>query len=303
MRVFIAIDGSKGGFEAVKQVALLLSPAQDKIALYYSPPRVTDDAGTLEEHFLDRAVAALANACFDEAKSMLPAGLAAVTETIIGKDSPSREIPEAAKNWQAELIVVGARGLGPIQRLLLGSVSRAVVHSAEVPVLVTRPRRTADAPLKVLVARETVKGVEQGAQILKQFSWPAGTQGKLLSVIQPMFAGKVPKWLEDQARSADVEAMSRVWVEGHEAERNAKVAEMTNALAMLPLFFQVQPPLVVEGHPADCILEAATQESADLLVVGTRQQGGLSRLLLGSTSETVLTNAACSVLLIPYRES
>lgn len=303
MRVLIAIDGSKGGFEAVKQAALLLSSSEDQIGLYYSPPRVTDDAGTLEEQFLERAVAALANACFDEAKTLLPPGLARSIETIVGKDSPASEIPAKAKEWKADLIVVGARGLGPIKRLLLGSVSRAVVHAAEVPVLVVRPRQAADAPLKVLVARETVQGVERAAQVLKHFTWPAGTQGKLVSVIQPMFAGKVPKWLEDQARSADVEAMSRVWVAEHEAGRNAKLAEMTNASAMLPQFFQTQPPLVLEGHPADSILETAAQESADLVVVGTRQRGGITRLLLGSTSEAVLSHATSSVLLIPYHES
>jgi nucleotide-binding universal stress UspA family protein len=40
---------------------------------------------------------------------------------------------------QAGLLVVGTRGLGGFTRLLLGSVSRAVIHYAETPTLVVRP--------------------------------------------------------------------------------------------------------------------------------------------------------------------
>jgi nucleotide-binding universal stress UspA family protein len=38
----------------------------------------------------------------------------------------------------ADLIVVGSRGLNPVQRILLGSVSSKVVHRAECDVLVVR---------------------------------------------------------------------------------------------------------------------------------------------------------------------
>ena len=303
MRVLIAIDGSQGGFEAVKQAAALLSPTQDQIVLYYSPPRMKNGAGTLEENFRDRAAGALANACFDEAKALLPSALSSITETYVGEDPPARDIPIAAKAWNANLIVVGARGLGPIKRLLLGSVSRAVVHSAEVPVLIVRPRRLPESPLKVLLACENAQGVARAGQVLQQFTWPAHSQGRLMSVIDPMFAGEIPKWLEERARSADAEAMSRAWVLEHEAELKTKTTEMSDCLTLLPAPFQGQPPLIVEGHPGDRILESAIQEAAELIVVGTRHLGGISRLLLGSTSQAVLAHASCSVLVIPQPEA
>jgi nucleotide-binding universal stress UspA family protein len=59
-------------------------------------------------------------------------------EICVREGSPGPEIVEAAKDWPAELIVVGSRGLGPIKRLLLGSVANYVVNHAHCSVLVVR---------------------------------------------------------------------------------------------------------------------------------------------------------------------
>jgi nucleotide-binding universal stress UspA family protein len=58
---------------------------------------------------------------------------------------PSEEIIAAAGEAGVDLVVVGARGLGPVKRLTLGSVSERVLHQAPCSVLVVKGRRGATA--------------------------------------------------------------------------------------------------------------------------------------------------------------
>ena len=50
------------------------------------------------------------------------------------------------------------------------------------------------------------------------------------------------------------------------------------------------------GLPSQAILEAAKEEKADLLVIGTRGLTGVSHMLLGSTAARVVQHASCPVL-------
>lgn len=62
----------------------------------------------------------------------------AVSEAHLVEGRPSDAIVDLAERVGAGLIVVGSRGLGTVKRLLVGSVSLAVVHHVERPVLVVR---------------------------------------------------------------------------------------------------------------------------------------------------------------------
>lgn len=64
------------------------------------------------------------------------AGFTAQSELRASAGSPWRTILDVADEIDASLIVLGARGLGTVQSLLLGSVSNAVVHHAHRPLLV-----------------------------------------------------------------------------------------------------------------------------------------------------------------------
>jgi nucleotide-binding universal stress UspA family protein len=53
-----------------------------------------------------------------------------------------------------------------------------------------------------------------------------------------------------------------------------------------------------EGPPASRILEAATQEAAALLIVGTHGRTGLERIVLGSVADRMVRQATCPVLTV-----
>lgn len=57
-------------------------------------------------------------------------------------------------------------------------------------------------------------------------------------------------------------------------------------------------PVILEGHPADKILEFAEQEGVDLIVMGTLGRTGLERFLLGSVAEKVVRHSRIPVMVV-----
>jgi nucleotide-binding universal stress UspA family protein len=57
--------------------------------------------------------------------------------------------------------------------------------------------------------------------------------------------------------------------------------------------------LSMSGDPANATLKIAQEEQADLIVVGRRGLGALSKLLLGSVSGTIVAHAHCAVTVVP----
>lgn len=299
MHILIAIDGSASGFEAARQAGGLLDAEKDEVTLFYSAPRIhVDSDSPTDPAVLAKGSEALAAAVFDEAKKYLPPALATRARTILGNKDPRHAIVAAADQAKADMIALGARGLSPIMSLLLGSVSRSVVNTSRLPVFVARKRKDSveSDELRVLIAYD---GSRLGQVILDQvraLSWPPSTKGRTIAVVPGMFPGEIPKWLKDRARSPEIEEMTQVWVEQHDAELRKMREQLTQYCKTLPSPFQ-EDAVVVEGHPAERILEEIKREKIDLVVMGTENRSHFGKLLMGSTSDAVLQHADCSVLL------
>jgi nucleotide-binding universal stress UspA family protein len=299
MKVLVAVDGSSGSFEAVNQIGKLLSAGADEVALFYTPPNVRVSQ-TTDADLQARTREALAQVIFDEARKRLPVALQSAAQTIVGTQDPRVGVVQAAEKWGAELVAVGARGLGLLDRLLLGSVSRAVVNASKVPVWVARTSTLPPHPtMNLLVACESPELGRSGAELLGRLSWPAGVACRTVTVVSPMFVGRVPEWVQRQARSPEVEAMVQNWAREHEEEVRANVERMQQFCRELPPPCRDCQTLVVEGEPATEILAAIAREKIDLVVLGIKRKRAFAQAILGSTSEAVLNHAPCSVLLVP----
>jgi nucleotide-binding universal stress UspA family protein len=155
--------------------------------------------------------------------------------------------------------------------------------------------------MRILLACETPELGRPAAELLARFSWPSGSQCQALTVLFDLFGGRVPDWLQQQARSPDTESMVQVWVREHDEAMRATSSRMENFIQSLPSGFPPCQPLVAEGDAASQILAVAAREPADLIVVGVHHKGFFSSAILGSTSEAVLNHAACSVLTVPHQ--
>jgi nucleotide-binding universal stress UspA family protein len=137
-RILIATDGSPGSLVAVEEgvrLAKLLGAEVIFTAVAHAPSPILGDPyyqRALSEN-LGAMRTALATAIPFAEERRVP------YESELLEGSPVKAVLELARSRNVELIVVGSRGLGAVRGSLLGSVSTAIVHQADRPVLVARP--------------------------------------------------------------------------------------------------------------------------------------------------------------------
>jgi nucleotide-binding universal stress UspA family protein len=170
-------------------------------------------------------------------------------------------------------------------------------------VWIARPRAAnAPAAFQILLCSENPDSAKCPVELLSKLAWPEGTACCALTVISSVFAGHVPAWLEEQARSPDVEEMVRHWVREHEEAVQNSFTRMRKSLKDFPGAFSRARPLVAEGEAAEQILAEIDRQHADLVVIGAKHGHSTAATIFGSTSEAVLNHAGCSVLVVPHPE-
>jgi nucleotide-binding universal stress UspA family protein len=249
-------------------------------------PTVPEVAGELHSALIAEA-RRLAD---DTAADLVRPGSSAMGRVVEG--DPRDEIVAAAKSWGADLIVLGARGLGVIKEFLLGSVSLGVARQAPCPVLVCK-----GTPRDVRAVTVALDGSEHARRAL---AWllalplPAGTRLQLVGVAEPQhYPSSAPGVLRETLRTA---------VAAIDAERRATAERECAAVAETVRGRDVVLDVNLQtGRPADVIVREAQETDSDLVVLGARGLGALERLLLGSVSEFVLRHARCPVLIVRPR--
>lgn len=147
MRVLIATDGSECSKRAVDKCRQMFDGRQQTeikvVSVYEILYPVAGETFAVSTSFYqdyEDDMRKQATTIADETAAELrqKCGDGAVVTTAVLKGTPARAIVEAAKEWHADLIIVGSHGRGLWGRLTLGSVSDAVIHHAPCSVLVVR---------------------------------------------------------------------------------------------------------------------------------------------------------------------
>ncbi len=143
MKILLATDGSECSQQAVASIADRPWPASSEvhvISVVHLPFAPSPETWSLPESYyseLERAGRAQADAAINQALSRLSeTPLLLTSEIMLGH--AEEKILEAAKSWDADLIVLGSHGWSGWKRFLLGSVSQAVVSHAPCSVEIVR---------------------------------------------------------------------------------------------------------------------------------------------------------------------
>jgi nucleotide-binding universal stress UspA family protein len=130
-RIVVGVDGSEHSYRALAwaaQEAKLRGATLHLIHSWQFPPPMPDGVGGALHVDFD----GIAKEIIDEAKATLDHDL--LVDTEVANESAAHALIRASEG--ADMVVVGARGLGGFRGLLLGSVSQQVAHHARCPIVI-----------------------------------------------------------------------------------------------------------------------------------------------------------------------
>jgi nucleotide-binding universal stress UspA family protein len=240
--------------------------------------------------------AGLADRRSDELREFIDAAAATgrKVRTYMARGRVLSEILDLAAREGSDLIVMGANGRTGMARAVLGSVAEGVVRQATMPVLTIPPSADVAAfeelmPFDPIVcASDFSAACKKALELAIVMGQEADARLILLHALQRvnLDLGTTP-----------VPVPAAALVDVAEFRKDA-LARLKRGLPGDAVFRCRPEALVVEGTPADAILETADRENAKLIVMGIRTRGALDRLLFGSTTRRVMRAAACAVLSI-----
>jgi nucleotide-binding universal stress UspA family protein len=184
----------------------------------------------------------------------------------------------------ADLLVVGARGLGGFRELLLGSVSQQCLHRAGVPTAVIRPPQSAS----VEPSGRVVAAIDGSDHAQRALRWAIASARRRHATLDVVHAWQLPLHAyTPYGRSFyDVEVVLQA------SERmldSALAAEDIDGVSVNPMSLQQQT--------VPAILEVA--DGADVLVVGSRGRGAVQRTMFGSVATQVSHHSPCPLVVVP----
>lgn len=294
MKVLLAIDGSDASMSAVAATAALPLPPGATVEVVSVIPDSFAPEGAVWPNVVRVDPPSDRERIYDDvSRRLLEIGdrLRAEERTIevrVLDGRPATKIVAEAARFEADLIVMGARGLSAVRRLLLGSVSSEVVDHAPCPVLVARHAKVD----RVLLATDDSPSGTDATDFIAESGLFEGSQIRIISVGNagmPWWVGVTP-----------VDGMTSIDIYADEAEASQRHArQVADDAAERLSHLQVSETIVVrDADVVSAILEDAKGWHADLIIVGARNTGTMHRWLVGSVSRSVLHLADASVLIV-----
>ena len=279
LKILIPVDGSAHADAALDFVASLASLASlnpDIQLLNVQlpiPPRAAQAAG---KEIVNTYYDTEADAVMQPALARLArAGIQAHARHVVG--SPGATVGTLAARSKADLVVMGSHGHTAFKRLLLGSVTQAVLAACTKPLLVVRAGHVPPAgPLAVAIA---VDGSKFGLAVVRfvlahRALFGSGARFRLL----------------------------------HAAPAGTPAASFDQAFApALRLFgaagVAVEPVQLTGKNAGDTIAADVARQQDDLLVMGSHGHGAVSTLLLGSVATRATAHCKAPVLLVRHKRA
>ncbi len=193
---------------------------------------------------------------------------------------PAKEILQMVEDTKADLVVAATHTRSGIERLLLGSVSRKLMHTLAVPFLIVpgdMPQEQLDRPLEsVLIACDFSPDSGNAVRWGIDFAQAFGAKLTMATVIEPTQLSQLLK-LDPQKEHGMAEKLQK--------DLRQKLIET------VPAEYRetIKPETVIlAGQPHEELNKFAILNHVDLIVMGVHGRGLIENLLVGSTTDRLV---------------
>jgi len=274
-KILVPIDGSTSSLMAEETAVIIAKKTESAVTVVHVmqelrldsqlPSSVEDELlGSISQHA--ERIVNNARALFSEEKVK--------TDIKTTSGDPANSILEFSKEGY-DLIVMGGHGENEKDPYALGSITKKVIRHTICPILIAK-KVSALSNLLVCIdgSENAIKALDYSAKLAEKM----GSSITLLNVQERRLYDSSPKTAEEFGERVLSKALDAV------RERKLKVDKQLEF-----------------GVPSDVIAEVAEKGKHDLIVLGSRGLGTISRFLLGSVSDDVSHKAKCSLLLVPAK--
>lgn len=278
--IVAGVDGSRESIAALNTAAAIARLRRCSLHAVSVLPHLArtgreQSPGSLEEIRLAMRSSELA----DLVRSLEPARDWS-SEVVVGR--AGRELAAIADRRGAELVVLGRRRHGSMDRVLGNETPLQVMRMTSVPVLAVDAE--IEKPRTIVTAVDFSPSSVRAAKVAIQLLRSAGSGTLYLVFVEPaadLIANEF-RLAEEPRFPGDVTVWFRRFVDSLGSHPGVLVE-----------------PIVLGGQTVAAIREFAERVGADMIAAGSHSHGRFERFMLGSVSTGLVRNATCPVLVVP----
>jgi nucleotide-binding universal stress UspA family protein len=296
-RILCPVDFSEASRHAIDHAAAIARWYQASISalhvyhpMFMPVPGLPTPETRVTEDELNR-VRAEALTCVESARAS-----GVDMDVLIDIGQPARQILGRAAALPADLIVMGTHGTSGFEHLILGSVTEKVLRRASCPVLTVPPRAQATSRLpfrRLLCAMDFSDWSLTALALAFSLARESHADVTIVHVIEwPWQEPPSPELSELPPEQASALAGYRRHLE-QSATARLQGLTLDTVLDGCPTALRV-----VHGRSYVEILRLATEDRADLIVMGVHSRNAADLMLFGSTTSQVVRRATCPVLTV-----
>ncbi|MBF0558116.1 MAG: universal stress protein [Nitrospirae bacterium] len=281
-KIVVAFDGSEYSKAALLEASNWIKKHGGSAVLVHAVFFDEEEFGAIPEQLEKRMIFGKHVCC--QAKEEISASLGINLESIICEGEPHETIVEIAGSKGSDLIAIGTHGRKGIKRLLMGSVTSAVIAGAPCDVLVVKKPCTVCTGTygSVLVPFD---GSQFSKKALDRACALAKADGGSVTVLYviPRYEEMIGFVKNDSIRQSLRQEASKIIDSAKDIAGAVGITVNT---------------VVEDGYPSDSIIESAKKLKTDLIIIGSYGWQGINRAIMGSTTERVIMDAPCPVLAV-----